>query len=232
MASPAQIAANRANAQRSTGPRTAAGKARSGRNHTTHGLSSKEFVVLPGDEQEFDELMTALHESVLPQGALESDLFTHLAHASWTLRRCRRAEAQLQVEAPGSFSDLLLAPEFDARLRAIQLFAQRAERTYHRTLKELKALQNDRALRSTKEYRQLLVAPGRPALPPLSEEHKRLTPLLRLASVEAQARKDRERADQIAAVQAALASYAEDPPAPRPSNPIPPRPAATDPSRR
>ena len=232
MASPAQIAANRANAQRSTGPRTAAGKARSARNHTTHGLSSKEFVVLPGDEQEFDEFMTGLHESVLPQGTLESDLFTHLAHASWTLRRCRRAEAQLQVEATGSFSDLLLDPEFDARLRAIQLFAQRAERTYHRTLKELKALQNDRSLRATNEYRQLLVAPDRPAAPPLSEEHKRLAPLLRLAAVETNARKNRERAEQIATAKAIWDSYLEDDPAPRPSNPIAPRRASADPSRQ
>lgn len=40
MASPAQIAANRRNALLSTGPRTAAGKARSGANALKHGLRS------------------------------------------------------------------------------------------------------------------------------------------------------------------------------------------------
>ena len=39
MASEKQIAANRANAQRSTGPRTAVGKMRSSRNAYRHGLS-------------------------------------------------------------------------------------------------------------------------------------------------------------------------------------------------
>ena len=39
MASEKQIAANRANAQRSTGPRTAVGKMRSSRNAFRHGLS-------------------------------------------------------------------------------------------------------------------------------------------------------------------------------------------------
>lgn len=39
MATAKQIAANRANAQRSTGPRTAAGKARSSQNAFKHGLS-------------------------------------------------------------------------------------------------------------------------------------------------------------------------------------------------
>ena len=38
MATPAQIAANTANAQRSTGPRTEAGKSITSQNATTHGL--------------------------------------------------------------------------------------------------------------------------------------------------------------------------------------------------
>jgi hypothetical protein len=39
MASEKQIAANRANAEKSTGPRTAAGKLKSSRNAFRHGLS-------------------------------------------------------------------------------------------------------------------------------------------------------------------------------------------------
>ena len=45
MASEKQIAANRANAKRSTGPKTAAGKLRSSRNAFRHGLSGP----LPSD---------------------------------------------------------------------------------------------------------------------------------------------------------------------------------------
>ena len=45
MASEKQIAANRANAKRSTGPKTAAGKQKSSRNAFLHGLSR---LVLPG----------------------------------------------------------------------------------------------------------------------------------------------------------------------------------------
>ena len=40
--SPARLAANRANALRSTGPRTAEGKARSSQNATTHGLTASQ----------------------------------------------------------------------------------------------------------------------------------------------------------------------------------------------
>jgi hypothetical protein len=48
MASERQIAANRANAKRSTGPKTAAGKLRSSRNALKHGLSASGF--LPMDD--------------------------------------------------------------------------------------------------------------------------------------------------------------------------------------
>ena len=47
MASPAQVLANRQNSTHSTGPVTAEGKARSARNATRHGLTSKQ-IVIPG----------------------------------------------------------------------------------------------------------------------------------------------------------------------------------------
>ena len=55
MATPAQIAANRRNALKSTGPRTAAGKAASGRNALTHGLTARTAVVLDEDAGDYAE---------------------------------------------------------------------------------------------------------------------------------------------------------------------------------
>ena len=54
-----KLAANRANAQKSTGPTSVSGVATSSQNRRTHGLCGK-FVVLPNESQElFDELLTA-----------------------------------------------------------------------------------------------------------------------------------------------------------------------------
>src|SRR5260370_30477655 len=50
--SPAQIAANRANAKLSTGPRSDQGKAVSRLNGVTHGMACKLPVVLPGEDPE------------------------------------------------------------------------------------------------------------------------------------------------------------------------------------
>jgi hypothetical protein len=59
--SPAQRAASRANGARSRGPTTDAGKARSARNGTRHGLRGGPFVLLPGeDREEFVELHVAV----------------------------------------------------------------------------------------------------------------------------------------------------------------------------
>jgi hypothetical protein len=144
MATAAQIAANHANARRSTGPRTAEGKAASARNATSHGLSSKDFVVLAGQEQEFAEFMAALETEIQPAGAIERELFAQHAHAAWTLRRCRRAEVASQLNSASNGADPLLAPELANQLKHIDLYLRRAERTFHKSLKELRTFQTNR----------------------------------------------------------------------------------------
>ena len=172
MASAAQVLANRANARYSTGPCSERGKARSSQNHLSHGLCSKEFVLLPGQQEEFNDFMAALREAVRPVGALELDLFTQLAHASWKLRRLRCAEVQIQSESACPDLDPVLVPEAEARLRLLQVYAQRAERTYHKALKELKALQSARAFKESAQYTRLLTDSDAGAAAPLSEQQK------------------------------------------------------------
>jgi hypothetical protein len=58
---PAQIEASRRNGARSRGPDTDAGKARSARNGTRHGLRGGPFALLPSeDPDEFAELHAAV----------------------------------------------------------------------------------------------------------------------------------------------------------------------------
>jgi hypothetical protein len=184
MATATQILANQANAQHSTGPCTEQGKARSSQNHLSHGLSSKEFILLPGQQAEFDEFMAALREAIQPAGALEFDLFTQLAYASWKLRRFRRAEVQIYNESARPDLDPALVPETEARLRGIQIYAQRAERTYHKALKELKSLQSARVFKASGEFVRLLADPDVDPTAPLSEQHKVAGSRIALASLE------------------------------------------------
>jgi len=87
MLSTAQLAANTANAQLSTGPRTTEGKAISSQNARTHGLTSRDCIVAPEDQPLFQDLLTSLTAEHKPEGATEHVLFNQLVQASWDLRR-------------------------------------------------------------------------------------------------------------------------------------------------
>ena len=98
-ASPKQIAANRANAARSTGPKTVAGKEAARRNAMTHGLTGR-GVVIPGeDEHEVALRVAALEERLVPDGdVLGTLLVRQVAIASIRVERAYRHETALAAE--------------------------------------------------------------------------------------------------------------------------------------
>jgi low affinity Fe/Cu permease len=87
MTTSAQVAANQANAQRSTGPKTMQGKAISARNNFKHGCSGA-FTVLPWESQnEFDLLLGSLRDEHKPSGLTETILVDKMAQAIWLSKR-------------------------------------------------------------------------------------------------------------------------------------------------
>jgi hypothetical protein len=76
VATAAQIAANRANAQRSTGPRTPEGKAASSRNALTHGANASDDTILATTPNVY---LDAFRARFQPADALEAHLVEHLA---------------------------------------------------------------------------------------------------------------------------------------------------------
>lgn len=148
MISEARQTANAANAQHSTGPRTAAGKAHSSQNARKHGLTATDVVIAAEDRQEFDEFLAALQADIRPQGALQQVLFDELVASAWNLRRVRRMEAELTASAE-TYLDILNNPGLAAQLDRLGRHHTRIERNFHRSLRELKALQTDAALALT-----------------------------------------------------------------------------------
>src|SRR6266850_8285747 len=100
-----RLAANTANAQHSTGPRTPQGQARSSQNARTHGLTARDLIVAPNESKEFEQLLNDYQTEVQPQGAIQQTLFDELVGAAWNLRRVRRMEAALCSNI--SYHDLL-----------------------------------------------------------------------------------------------------------------------------
>jgi hypothetical protein len=90
--SAARALANQANAQLSTGPTTAEGKAIASQNSTKHGLTSAK-VVVPGESQEeFDNFREGMLESLNPQSIFEDELADRVVAAYWRLQRFYRLE--------------------------------------------------------------------------------------------------------------------------------------------
>ena len=158
--SPAQLAANAANAQHSTGPRTSEGKTRSSHNASKHGLTAREVVIAPGEQEEFDDLLADYQADVKPQGAIQQTLFNQLVAAAWNLRRIGRMEAELCAGA--SYKDLLANHDLQNQLDRLARHHTRIERVFHRTLKELKLLETNAVMHKS------LPAPLRKNAPPLA----------------------------------------------------------------
>jgi len=92
--SEARIDANRENAKKSTGPRSAAGKAASSRNRLLHGLRANKHILLDGENpEEFLLLLKDLDNTFRPAGEAEEMLVTRIAADQWRLDRALPLEA-------------------------------------------------------------------------------------------------------------------------------------------
>jgi hypothetical protein len=105
MATAEQIAANRENARKSTGPRTPAGKARSRYNAMKHGLLAEAALLPEEDEGTFRELERALIEDLAPVGAQEKALVDEIINLTWRLRRDSQVEAGILTRAQANESE-------------------------------------------------------------------------------------------------------------------------------
>ena len=155
MSSAAQIEANHANAQLSTGPVTLPGKQASSQNAIKHGLYSKHAVLL--NEQEHNQFQSLRNSYVYqfnPAGIVEVNLLDQLVLAAWNTDRTNRLEAGL---ATAEGIDPLLSETHAKTLNRMIAYRVRAERTFHKCLKELRTL-TDLRLKPV-QTKQLVIVP-------------------------------------------------------------------------
>jgi len=123
MASEAQIAANRLNAQQSTGPRTARGKAALARNALKHGLTAKTVVLFDESKIAFERFHQAQALDFEPRTEGECALVEQIAILAWRLQRASRAEAALvNAEAERRRERLAVDPETSLRVDTSIMF--------------------------------------------------------------------------------------------------------------
>jgi hypothetical protein len=95
MATEAQVAANRLNARKSTGPRTDDGKAAVAQNAVRHGLLAQQAVIGGEDPGEFEFYRDQMLGELSPAGAMEAMLADRVVGLAWRLRRAERIQAEV-----------------------------------------------------------------------------------------------------------------------------------------
>jgi hypothetical protein len=151
MATPAQSTANRANAQRSTGPRSVEGKSVSRFNALKHGVDAAS-TALPGEDPAAYQALVDAYDQTYPlHTVMHRFLVDSLIRADWHKRRLQRLEAdlirKLLDETPGAtLIDVMLSDSPAAKLLArIQRQIAAHERAWFRAHRELVRLTNNEA---------------------------------------------------------------------------------------
>jgi hypothetical protein len=163
MASQSQIDANRMNAQKSTGPKTPEGKAKSRRNALQHGLTAKTCMLADEDPGDLLDLVAEIRKKFDPQDTDEDFLIERMAKARIRYNRIMPIEASIfnlrlvvdkapppQMEAQGETCQRAWALSKLSRYETTLLCE------YDRSRAELEKLQKIRA--------------AKPAPPPITDE--------------------------------------------------------------
>jgi hypothetical protein len=150
MPSTAQLTANRANAQKSTGPRSPEGKAASRFNALKHGMEAASIVIPGEDPAAYEAISDEYQGQFDPQSALEQFHVDTLIRSDWQKRRLQRTEAKLyrallaEGPTPEDLDVAVLRDSPTAKLLR-KVFAQIAslDRAFFRALTDLRRIQRE-----------------------------------------------------------------------------------------
>ena len=155
MASAKQLAANRANAEKSTGPVTVAGKLNSRFNAVKHGLTGHTVLRTPEQDATYNTYRARLYPDLAPASAVELDFAERIIYDSWRVHRASAIESNLYALADPAFDTgnieqddaLNEAHAFQLNERSINLlslYQQRLQRGIHKDLAMLRQMQKER----------------------------------------------------------------------------------------
>lgn len=162
--SAAKQAANKANAQLSTGPTSPEGKAKSSLNAVTTALTGRTVLLPTEDAAAYEQHLRGYEKELRPVGPRECDLVQSIADSSWRLQRIPALEfaiyARGQMEFAGQSADRdpALRPgliqletqlAYEKQLRNLHVQESRLHRRREKDLAELRQSQSDRRNRDT-----------------------------------------------------------------------------------
>ena len=166
MSSAAQLAANRANSQKSTGPSTEEGKDRVRFNAVRHNLTGASILLPSDDAALYEQHCRSFHDDLKPLGHREELLVQAIADHHWRLARIPSLEAAIYAAArmrfaeedqdrPAALIDAQIYMTCEKQFRNLQIQEARLTRYVKNDMAELKSLQ---AAREREEKEQFELA--------------------------------------------------------------------------
>jgi len=161
-----RLAANRQNAQLSTGPQSDEGKAKSSLNAVKSALTGRTVLLPSEDAAEYQRHGAGYIDTYKPVGLRECELVQFLSDTMWRLQRISGLEmaiyARGNMEFAGVFDEhpaalragmieLQTFLKYEKQLRNLQLQEARLQRRYENDSAELRNLQRDRAKKEETE---------------------------------------------------------------------------------
>jgi hypothetical protein len=153
-----QLAANRRNAKKSTGPRTPEGKAAASRNALKTGIDAKAETMLPfEDPAKLEALTGEYYDRFTPNTPEERCLVDDLISDEWQLRRFRAIEGQLLTHHyDDAFTQrdvqLSLGQSYEYACKDLDRLQRRINATRKAYLATLKALRELQAVRPDDDF--------------------------------------------------------------------------------
>ncbi len=149
-----KLAANRANAQHSTGPKDTT-KTRF--NGVQHGLTSKQTVIPGESQEEYDKFHAGFLQDLNPHSAIERTLADRAIAAAWRLKRFQRMEAAYFNDRINAFlednpeagpdsalANLFIDPAEIAKTKLFLRYQTTVQREYDKAISEFRKARAER----------------------------------------------------------------------------------------
>jgi hypothetical protein len=166
-----QLAANRANAQHSTGPNTPEGSKRSSQNALRHGITAQTTIMTDEDRIQHDEFCANMMANLAPVGSIETFLASSIAEEAWRLNHARAQAGNIvalgHFDGTGEIYNAAEHPEVHTAITAartvrdhaktlelISLYESRIRRSFEKYMEKLETLQAERKAKHEKSLEE------------------------------------------------------------------------------
>jgi len=152
-----QLAANRANSEKSTGPRSVEGKKTSAQNARRHGVTAQTTVMTEEDRIKHDDVCSKMIADLSPVGSMEIFLASSVAEEAWRLdytrAQCNNIVSIGHFDGTGDLYDADHSETNTAAttvrdnaktLELLSLYEQRIHRSFQKHFEQLRQLQAKR----------------------------------------------------------------------------------------